>query len=246
MAILISPSPLGRISGRIGDVVFRNYSDKTVVSLRPRSFKPSMDMASVINRHKFKVTAALSKAVNDIPYANARWSVSAGSKMSAYNLILKSNYRSVLYKSISSNVKMFPALDFLAQVESVYDGLYSYSVNLDLVNSHLSGLSASHSVRLLYLVYCTSPVDSGDKEFDFISGNSSPLEINGSISMNFNLSFAPQSVVSSAVLDSMKSAAYTRYKDHTVFISFVILDTDGNPVKNSQTICIQNNFFQTK
>lgn len=243
MAILISPSPLGKISGRIGDVVFRNYSDKTVVSLRPRNFKPSMDMASVINRHKFKISAALSKAVNDIPYANARWSIAAGSGMSAFNLILKDNYRSVLYNSISSNVRMFPNLDFLAQAVAVYDGLYSYSVNLDLLNSHLSGLSPFPFVKMLYLVYCTNPVDSGDKEFAFISGSSSPVGFESSNYAKFILSFAPHSDASYADNESMKTAVFSRYNRHAVFISFAALDSSGNLIKNSQTICIQNNFF---
>ena len=63
----LDKSVIGKLRGRIGDVVFRQRNGKVFVSQRPKSFMPGTDEKSVERRSKFAFCAKLSKAIYSIP-----------------------------------------------------------------------------------------------------------------------------------------------------------------------------------
>jgi hypothetical protein len=240
MALLIVPSPLGRISGRIGDVVFRNCPDKTVVAIRPKSFTPGTDIASVNRRLRFKLTAMFSKCIKNIAPAYDLWSQHTNRKMSAYNLIFKNNYKAVFYDYISDFVQIFPKINFLIKPESISINKESFHINFLPEDSHLTGIDSPKYLQMAAIIFCKEPVDASDSKFKFINYLSSPVEIISNQNLSFDLSFVENSQIVMPSLNQHDAAAFARYKYHSVFVSFLALNSEQTFVQNSQTISLLN------
>jgi hypothetical protein len=240
MALLIVPSPLGRISGRIGDVVFRNYPGKTVVGIRPASFTPGSDIASVHRRLRFKLTAMLSKCIKNFQPAYDLWSQHTNRKMSAYNLIFKNNYKAVFYDYISDYVQIFPKIDFLIKPESLSINKESFRINFIPEDSHLTGIDSPKYLQMAAIIFCKEPIDQSDSKFNFINYLSAPEEILEGQNLSFNLFFSENQESPSESLNQQDSAAFSRHNYHSVFVSFLALNSEKTFVQNSQTISLLN------
>ena len=55
---------LGRLSGAIGDIVFREKNGKNFVGLRASSFIPGSDPGSIDRRAKFTLSTQLASIIN--------------------------------------------------------------------------------------------------------------------------------------------------------------------------------------
>ena len=60
----INETVIGRISGRLNNLVFRKINGKIFVSIRPAQYKASKSDAALESRSNFAVTVKLAKAVN--------------------------------------------------------------------------------------------------------------------------------------------------------------------------------------
>lgn len=245
MALLIVPSPLGRISGRVGDVVFRCYSDKTVVGIRPESFTPGTDLASVQRRLRFKLTAMFSKCIKNIQPAYDSWSKYTNKKMSGYNLIFKNNYKAVFYDYISNGVRIFPNIDFLIKPNSLSIKKEEFNVNFIPGDSYLNVNSLPESPKFLQMavvIFCKEPLDESDKKFNFINLVTNSVEIINNESLSFKLSFINNNNPSpnETLLNDQQKQTFARYQYHSIFVSFLALNSEKSFTQNSQTISLLN------
>ena len=60
----IKKTVLGRISGAVGDVVFKEKNGKNYVGVRASTFTPPSDAASIERRGKFLLSTELASAIN--------------------------------------------------------------------------------------------------------------------------------------------------------------------------------------
>ena len=66
-------TPNGKISGKLGDVVFRNYNGKTIICSRPGPQKKSTDPNVIARRNRFKLAVKLSGELGRIPVMKCIW-----------------------------------------------------------------------------------------------------------------------------------------------------------------------------
>lgn len=89
-------SVIGKLSGTLGNMVFRNIGDKVVVYMRPHNQQISYSEDSVKNRGKFGLTSLLAKNARLLPGIKDAWDSSSAEGRSAYTKLIKANAKSSL------------------------------------------------------------------------------------------------------------------------------------------------------
>ena len=97
---------LGRLSGALGDIVFREKNGKNFVGLRALSFIPGSDQGSVERRSKFYLSTQLASTINSNSRLRSLWLASIPSGKNVYNHLIKSNYSNLQYNNAGDLVKI--------------------------------------------------------------------------------------------------------------------------------------------
>lgn len=242
MAKLVSPMPFGRISGKLGELVFRNFPDKTVVSKRPISFKPSSDPASVNRRQRFKLTSLFAKSVKSFPVAYELWAKKTRNKMSAYNCVFKHNHDAVEHNDVSKYVRIFPDSHFHVEPESFILTKDYLHVSFNPADSNILGYNDVKYLQVAVIIFCKDPVVDIRDDCKFITYLSSPLKISGSEKLSFSLALSDNEIINPEIpslMDYQKSE-FAFFNQHSVFLAFMSLDSTKNYVQNSQTLSLLN------
>jgi len=113
MAFLIN-NIFGRISGSLGDKVFRFRYGKTVTYKKPVKQKVSKSIASMQARKQFALTVAFAKKINSIPALAIIWRKAKISGTSAYHRIIKHNNKLTSVDSLTVNNIILPQGSYFA------------------------------------------------------------------------------------------------------------------------------------
>ncbi len=242
MAKLVAPMPIGRLSGKLGELVFRNYPGKTVVSKRPLSFKPGSDPASVNRRQRFKLTSFFAKSVKSFPVAYEMWAKKTRNKMSAYNCVFKHNYDAVEHNDISKYVRIFPDSHFHVEPESIILTKDYLHVSFNASDSNLIGYKDVKYLQVAVIIFCKDSVVDIRDDCKFITYLSSPVPITDKGIMSFSLALSDNEIINPEIpsLRNYQKSEYAFFNQHSVFLAFMSLDSSKNYVQNSQTLSLLN------
>jgi hypothetical protein len=83
----------GRISGKVGNKVYRVMNGKTFVSIRPEKYNASNTEAAVSNRTRFASVIKFAKYINSIPEFSALWKSAKIKGTTSFNRIVKHNIK---------------------------------------------------------------------------------------------------------------------------------------------------------
>ena len=111
MARLVG-GPFGGISGKIGEVVYRNRNGNTIVCARPRERMSPLTEHEIALQAKFALAGRVSGAINSIEILKQIWKPTYKNGLSSYNVIFKNNYKIVNIKNISGPVHIAPMFGF--------------------------------------------------------------------------------------------------------------------------------------
>jgi hypothetical protein len=219
---------LGKISGALGDVVFRERNGKSYVGVRPASFIPGTDPASVSRRLKFLTAIKFSQAINSEPVLKALWNKVKPAEISAFNTITRANYPFVEGENINDLAKIVPGLGF--GVTANASGLDPSLLTLDIDAIGLKTEIEPEdeiNIQLVSVLFFSNPLDdsAGNYYLTTISSASQHLDLENPL--NFNAS-----------LLSEQTVYYNKFQDHKAFAVLVTLDSIGNPVHYSSATII--------
>jgi len=219
MAILRTPFPIGKISGKLGNLVFRIRNNKTYVCRSPVSFTPASDPASVDRRLRFKTTSGFSKTVLKLHYVKDVWQ-KIHKNMSAYNAIFKHNYSKVLPDDLSDVVSFFPGFGvelicdpllidedgFIVKVKPAYP---DYPVD-------------AKYIQMVSVLILKNPVYDSEPIIDFEDLNSKPVPV------------SDEMILKILYFDSIKEK-YKMYGAHKLFVAFILLNKNKEFLHHSNT-----------
>lgn len=242
MAKLVAPMPIGRLSGKLGDLVFRIYPDKTVVSKRPSSFKPGSDLASVNRRKRFKLNSMFAKSVKEFPVAYELWAKKTRNRMSAYNCIFKHNYDAIEHNDVSKYIRIFPDSHFHVHPESFIFTKDYLHVSFSTADLNLAGYGDVKYLQAAVIIFCKESVVDIRDDFRFITHLSSPVKISNKGLISFSLALSNNEIINPEIpsLRDYQKSELAFFNQHSVFLAFMALDSNKNYVQNSQTLSILN------
>lgn len=216
---------LGKVNGALGDITFRQRNGKTYLSTRPDSFIPGNDPASVARREKFSLSIKLAKNINKIHELKEAWDQDAPQGTTTFNHIMRSNYPMIDSNDLSGIIKLVPTLGFHVSNPAVTLGPDVIKVDLDAIGSTSGIIAASEpSLKLISIVYLSSPVDNlvGKNSFIKFISASQDVDLANALEFSFTLS-------------DVETQMFAKYQNIKGFFVLVSLDADGNVVHYSNT-----------
>ena len=108
----LSKQVLGRISGSVGDITFRQKNGTNNVSARPNSYTPPDDEGSVQRRSKFAYACTLAANIISIAPLKTLWESKLTNGETAYNKTVGTNYRIVGSDALTDQTFLTPGIGF--------------------------------------------------------------------------------------------------------------------------------------
>lgn len=110
---------LGKVSGGVGDLVFRNRNENNYIALKPIRFNTPMDDRAVARRNKFKSAVQLASAMNAIIPLKSVWNKNTTGNNTVYNRMVKSNYSSLVDMLPSQYTLLAPGKGFPVTTQNI-------------------------------------------------------------------------------------------------------------------------------
>lgn len=217
---------LGRVRGALGDVVFREKNGKNFIAIKPTSFTPGSDEASIARRAKFALATKLASKINSNYELKTIWYAQTPAGLTSHNYIMRQNYAFVEPGNISGLIKLLPDAGYSTDISNLVITASDISVNVGPIGS-LAGINITDepNCRLYSLVYLSEPADNSVAPYSFMLFKSANQETKLDIELTFNFP-----------LSSQDSLLISKYNTKKVFSTLVTVDANDNIVNNSNTL----------
>ncbi len=221
-------SVIGRLTGALGNMVFRNRADTTFITMRPKSFLAGTDLKSQNRRARFGLTGLFAAAVNHDSNLKHFWDLATPAKISPYNGIFKVNYIHVTPDDVTDLAKMTPGISVRA------DDTSSSMTNV-LVSATIAALGTDQKIDLLVetkiqmvaIIYCKDPVVTGEAKNHFICLKSALMDLSLTNPIAFTIPLMKD-----------ETQYYDSYTSQKCFYTFVTMDDAGVPYHYTNTLII--------
>lgn len=215
---------LGRVSGTLGDMVFRERDGKNVVSLRPSSFNTPQDPASIARRGKFRMAVKLAASINSNPQLKTIWKPATPSGLSVINNLVKTNYVNASPDDINNTMLLVPSGGFGIAPVSVDKTADQIVIELQAIGT-ASGIDTGieKKLRLLMILFLKSPVIvENTAPYAFISLSSGILNTSLTVPLSFT-----------ALFMSNQTLLFNQYQESKVFFALVTLNEQEDLIRHS-------------
>lgn len=211
------------LTGKAGNIVFKNYNGKNVMCQKPSSYRMSHSRTAVEGRNKFKVTAHLSTAVSALPDLKSIWKTVKDPGCTIHQTICKYNYA----KSSASK----PTADNIITPGGAKLPVTAASVEADKISASVSAMNAlpiytekAANLSFNAVVCFIDPVNENTADYEFISCTK---EIAG---FDFNQAYELQ--IDFYMKQKLIASKYSRY---ILYLCAASKSIDGELVKFSAT-----------
>lgn len=216
---------LGRVSGTIGDVVFRNKHGRNFVSSKPASFRAPSDEESLARRERFKLNVKFAVAITSLLPLKEIWRAQKPARMSVQNFIIRKNFFNITHNNVGNSSIIVPVSGFLTQTNSFNLSDSSLRAILLPVGSG-SGIDPLTETifRLCTVTYLFSPSDTSLPGNAFFTLISEPVLVDLDEPVSFEINLSP-----------VQSALFRQYQSSRTFCVLITFNAENKIVKFSST-----------
>jgi hypothetical protein len=216
---------IGRLSGKVGNIVFRQRNGKNFASSRPSSFYPGFDEASISRRDRFGMACKFSSRVYAQPYLKKIWKNYLPSGKVPYNYITKINYKYAEPGNLTDLAVIVPDSGFDISINSSSLSPPGMQVITSKIGIN-SGINPSKELffRLCTIICLTNPRKEYMNHVEFITLTSEKEAVILDSQITFELCFS-----------SKEMGLFNAYNNKKAFSAIITLDADENPVHYSKT-----------
>ncbi|RPI68960.1 MAG: hypothetical protein EHM47_13920 [Ignavibacteriales bacterium] len=217
---------LGRISGSVGDIVFRNKNGKNFISSKPASFKTPSDISALERRARFRLTAKFAKAVADITVLKELWRANKHSGMTVNNFIISQSYNHITHEDIGNSASLVPGQGIILTNPSVEVSSELLRLNIDALGNN-AGIDPVNEtlLRMGGVIFLSSPADNLISKYSFISliSDSLAMDLDNPLSVTINLT-------------TQQAALVNKYQVIKAYCALLTFSAEDKIVNYSQTI----------
>jgi hypothetical protein len=145
-------SVIGKLSGTLGNMVFRNIGDKVVIYMRPHNQQISYSEDSVKNRGKFGLTSLLAKYARLLPGIKESWDSTNAEGRSAYTKLIKANSKSTEAERLTINNNITPMGNSL-NVKSYSLTAQKFVIEYKIEDKGIDKIIPPYNANLLIFLY---------------------------------------------------------------------------------------------
>jgi len=219
---------LGKVSGAVGDIVFRERDGKNYIGLRPDSFVPGTDPASVARRQRFLLSLKAGSSINSVAQFKSLWTEVTPSGLSPFNYIVKTNYRYVTSTSITDLLQLVPGGGFGVAISASSVDRTNVRVVVDPIGSN-TGIDPIIEPNIVSagVIFLSSPIDESVDLYSILTVVSSAQVTSLTEQLRFD-----------AFLTNQQQVLFDKYQVRKTFVALVTLDASSAPVHHSSTILL--------
>lgn len=217
---------LGKVSGGVGDLVFRNRNDNNYIALRPIRFNTPMDDRAVARRNKFKSTVQLASAMNAIIPLKQIWTKKTTGNNTVYNRMVKSNYSSLVNLLPSQYTALTPGKGFLVTTQNIELNQDQMRVSLNAIGLD-SGIDTQieKTLRMVCVLCLSTPSNPMYSEIVYLPFISTSQNIVLTDPLDITIGF-----------NSNEKELFNLYGNKKLLAGLITFDVDSSVVSNSNTI----------
>ncbi len=222
----LTKAVLGRVSGRLGDTVFRQRKGKNVIGTRPARYTPPGDQASIDRRSRFAFSSKLAQAIYSLPELAAFWVPLTPDAMTTFNFVVQKNILIVNPGSVSDLTTITPQRGFGIVCNTASISGNTIAVALAAVGS-ASGIDVTKepNAKLAYVLSLTGPANQTFPEFQFVPGISETKPLSLDTAITFNIALSGQDV-----------ASFQSYSERKILLTLLTLGPADTPMEYSGTV----------
>ena len=221
----LKKSVLGKVSGAVGDLLFRLRNGKNFIGMRPSSFMPGTDPDSIARRNRFRIDGKFSSAVNSINPLNALWEKFTPSTMLPFNYIFKLNYYNVIAEDMTDAAQLVPDVGFDVPGPTITMSSSQIQVQTLAIGTG-TGIDPliETDFQLVAVVYMKDKTDENYQDYMFLQFvfDKQTLSLVDPLTFTIDLSDA-------------QAILYNRYNVHTGYFALLSLDALEEPIHFSNT-----------
>jgi hypothetical protein len=219
----LTGSVLGNLSGKLGNLSARTRYGETILAARPSSFNASQAPQVVSVRQKFKVSAALAKAVGAIDDLNTIWDKVRQPPSSAFNEVLKENFPYSDTQSPTAQNIITPG-GFDLGVTSSTVAPDSITVELPILNTKANFSADEVTLSVTAILVGYDPTDASNPYYAIMSFN------------HTEANFDPTAVLEVVMnLDQFQQTKLALYQSKVLLVSAATKDSNSKIVHYSAT-----------
>lgn len=217
---------LGKVSGAVGDIVFRNRYENNYISLRPIRFNTPMDDRAVARRNRFKSAIQLASTMNSIVPLKQLWSKLTSGNNSVYNRMVKYEYSALVNQLPSENSALFPGKGFALTVQSIELNQDQLRIVTDAIGTD-SGIDTQieKTLRIVSIVALSSPANPGYPEVIYLPLISESKNIVLTDPVDITLTFNPT-----------EKELISMYNEKRILAGLITFNIELQPVSFSDTL----------
>lgn len=216
---------LGKIRGKVGTVSGRVRNGKNYLVSLPASFKTPTDPLSIARREKFKMAVLFSKAVYNNSLLKSIWIKQNTENRTAFNLVMRKNYKLLENNSPSTQNIITPELGFNPNYSSAgySDG------DVTIVTNNLSDTltidpAIETRITATGFIFAEDPNSGNVELYNFYNFSASPQAIDLAQPMTFTVT-----------LPYIQKMQLENYQSIKIYSALITLNDDLLPVQYSLT-----------
>ncbi len=216
---------LGKVSGKLGDLVFRNTRRTNYISSRPVNFNVPQDEASQNRRTRFAMAGKFSSLITSIPELKLLWQLQAPTGVNIFNHLVKTNYNLVNPDGLTEIVSLTPPMGWIANSENISVNQNEIKVTIQSIGEN-SGINTQleKEIRLFCVISFSNPINNNLDKTIMLSFSSDKVQLSLTGNLNFQIK-----------LTNQISELMNQYQKRLMLFALVTFDADGNPVSYSKT-----------
>ena len=224
MARLIG-GPFGSVSGKVGDVVYRNRGGNTIVSALPSQRTSPRSERELELQAKFAFAGKIARGINSIAILKYFWKPTAYNGRSSCNIIFKNNYALIDVKDLSGAILVAPLFGFNLLNPSITPGKQNILIECQSMTGNPSfDLKVEKFVCTAGVIVLKNPSDEMLPIHDVIPFKSKK-----------QIFYPDKQLLVDLEISGGQLALYQSYSIKKVFAVFVTIDEDESPVHHSVT-----------
>lgn len=222
---------LGRVRGKIGDVIFKITHGFSYATRAPLARPASTDPKAIIRMKRFGLATKLAHAVNAISFLKHIWKespmIGSGTFQTTTNKIMKKNYKHVLQTGLSDEVALVPGVGFTFTPTSVTIANDEVTVvGAPVGFAGLIDIQVETSFRLAVVLFLMTTANEEYPEYSFIHAVSAAVPVNLTTPITFTIP-----------LTEMDTKYYDAYSVRKAFFTLITTTDEDVPVHYSDTVC---------
>lgn len=217
---------LGKVSGGVGDLVFRNRNENNYIALKPIRFNTPMDDRAVARRNKFKSAVQLASAMNAIIPLKSIWSKNTAGNNTVYNRMVKSNYSSLVNLLPSQYTALTPGKGFPVTTQNIELNQEQLRLTFNALGSD-SGIDTQieKKIRLACVLCLSAPSNPMYSEIVYLPSISTSHNIVLTDPLDITIGF-----------NSNEKELFNLYGNKKLLAGLITFDADSLAVSSSNTI----------